>query len=196
MSTLILQLIITFTLYSMVQSSPIYLDPTVENQKVLEKSLYCAARSLYNAVGQLRTASYTLPPLPTVDINSNTEEFMNSIFHDFSHRCQYFTTTMILKHQLQEHLFYNADTALDISSENIEKLSTILTSLQTMADIFNDMEFNKDNRRCEKLTPAQYQIMYHALYTNTTPLLESLKDDLEEWYRDRGLYEYPDVLRC
>ena len=196
MSSLIFQLIITFAFYLMTQSSPIYIDPTVENQKVHERSLFCAARSLYNAVGQLRKASYTLPHLPTIDINNNTEEFINSMYHDFSERCQYFTTTMTLKHQLQDHLFINADTALDFNAENIEKFSTILTSLQTMADTFNNMEFNKENRRCEQFTPVQYQIMYYVLYTSTTPLLKSLKDDLEGWYRDSGLYEYPDVLHC
>ena len=183
----------------MIQSAPIersaenVMTKEEMNQRELEKNLYCAAQSLHNAVGQLRLASYTLPPLPKVNISSNTEAIMDRMVHHFSYRCKNFTEAMTLKHQLQDHLF-NTETAPDLSSHNINNLSTILGSLQTMANAFDRMELNKDNRRCVKLTPAQYKIMYYVRYTN--PLLVALNDDLEEWYRDSSLYDYPDERRC
>ena len=82
---------------------------------------------------------------------------------------------MTLKHKLQHHLF-NADVAPDFNN-----ISIILTSLQTMANTFNDLEFNDNNRRCVKLTPDQYKIMYKARYT--TPLLQSL-GDLAKWFQN------------
>jgi len=199
MSLFIIQVFIISALTLMIQSAPIerstenVMTKEEKNQRELEKSLYCAARSLHNAVGQLRTASYTLPPLPKVNISSSTEAIMNKILHLFSYRCKNFTEAMTLKHQLQDHLF-NADTAPDLSSGNAKILSTILTSLQTMANTFDDMEFNKDSRRCIKLTPAQYKIMYYVRYTN--PLLVALNDDLEEWYLESSLYDYPDERKC
>ena len=102
---------------------------------------------------------------------------------------------MVLKHQLQEHLFSTSiNSALKIDSDNHNNISTILTSLQTVANIFDDMQFNKDNSSCVKLTPAQYRIMYYVRYT--APLLESLKDDFQGWHRDDSLYEYPEVRHC
>ena len=100
---------------------------------------------------------------------------------------------MTLKHQLQDHLF-NTDNAPELNSDNANKLTTILTSLQTMANIFDDMKISEDNSRCVKLTPAQYKIMYYVRYT--APLLESLKHHLEGWYTDPSLYDYPEVRHC
>ena len=62
-----------------------------------------------------------------------------------------------------------------------------------MANIFNDMEFNKNNSRCAKLTPAQYKIVYCLRYTAS--LFESLKH-LGGWYTDPSLYDYPDKRHC
>ena len=97
-------------------------------------------------------------------MNKNIKTFMNKMFHQFSKLCKYFTKAMTLKHHLREHLF-NTDSALKINSDNHNNISTILTSLQTMANIFDDMQFNKDNSSCVKLTPAQYRIMYYVRYT-------------------------------
>ena len=163
------------------------------NQRMLENNIYCASQSLYITRGQLHNAGFTLPSLPPVDINSNTKTIANKMLHHSSNLCKYFTIVMTLKHQLQEHLF-TTDTAPELNSDNSKKLSTILTNLQTMADIFDDMQFNEDNSRCVKLTPAQYKIMYYVRYT--APLLESLKHHLGSWYRDSSLYEYPDVRHC
>ena len=163
-----------------------------KNQRELENTLYCAVESLYNAGGQLSDVNFTLPLFTQSDISNNTKENMNRTLRHFSDRCKYFTTAMTLKHQLQYHLFF-IDTTPNLNSDNAKRLSTILTSLQTMADVFNDMEFNKNNRICILLTPAQYEIVYHLQHS--TPLLESL-EDLNVWYQNRSLYEYPDVRHC
>ena len=63
---------------------------------------------------------------------------------------------MTLKHRLLDHIF-TASIAFDS-----KRLSTILTSLQTMASIFDEMELNKSNSRYVELTPAQYNMMYKA----------------------------------
>ena len=196
MPSLILQLLIISVFGLMVQSAPVNdvtkrSNSTVSkkemNQRSLENTMYCAAQSLYDAGKDLRDKSYTLPPLPKIDVNSNTKRNMNRMLHHFSDLCKYFTKAVTLKHQLQEHLF-NTDSAPQLNSDNHNKIATILTSLQTMANIFDDMQFNKDNSTCVKLTPAQYRIMYYVRYT--APLLESLKDDLQGWYRDDSLYAY------
>ena len=80
---------------------------------------------------------------------------------------------MTLKHRLSDRIF-NASIAAS------KRLSTILTSLQTMASIFDEMELNKSNSRCVELTLAQYNMMYKARY-NTTDLIRSL-DDVTKHY--------------
>ena len=196
----ILQLLIISAFGLMVQSAPVndVTERSAEskremNQRKLENNLYCAAQSLHHTQEDLEKAKFVLPSFPQADINNNIKTIINKMFHRFSNLCKNFTKVMILKHQLQEYLFNN-DTAPELNFDNAKKLSTILTSLQTMADIFDDMQFNKDNSRCVKLTPAQYRIMYYA--QKTSPLLKSLKHHLERWYRDDSLYEYPEVRHC
>ena len=195
-SFIILQLLIISAFGLMVQSADVTKRSAVSkkemNQK-LENTLYCAAQSLYHAREDLEKAKFILPSLPQADINNNIKTIMNKMFHHFPKLCKNFTKVMILKHQLQDHLFNN-DTAPELNSDNAKKLSTILTGLQTMANTFDDMQFNKYNSRCVKLTPAQYRIMYYA--RKASPLLKSLKHDLEGWYRDDSSYEYPEVRHC
>ena len=164
-----------------------------EMKQKLENTLYCAAQSLHHAREDLENVEFILPSLPQADISNNIKTIINKTFHHFSYLCKNFTKVMTLKHQLLEHIFNN-DTASELNSDNAKKLSTILTSLQTMANVFNVLQFNKHNSRCVKLTPAQYRIMYYA--QKTSPLLKSLKHHLERWYRDDSLYEYPEVRHC
>ena len=170
-----------------------------EVQRLFEKDLYCAATSLRNTAGKLRL-KLTLPPYPQIDINVNTEKIMNATFDHFSKECRNFTIAMILKHQLQDFLF-NTDVitpqisdTIELNSDNIKRVSTILTNLQTMASIFDDMQFSKHHSSCVRLTPIQYKIMYHVRYSDI-PLLQSLKD-MEDWALDESYYEYPDVRHC
>ena len=196
MPSFILQLLIISAFGLMVQSAPVN-DVTkrstdmVMTQRKLENNLYCAAQSLHSARQKLEAAEFTLPSLLQADIDNTTETIANKTFNHFSDRCKHFTIAVTLKHQLQEHLF--SDISVELNSDEAKELTTILTSLQSFANIFNDMELNENNSRCVKLTPDQYKIMYYVRYT--APLLESLKDDLDGWYRDPSLYEY-DVRHC
>ena len=111
MSSFILQLLIISAFGLMAQSAPVNNDVTKRsavskkemNQRKLENNLYCAAQSLYDAGEDLRDKKYTLSPLPKINVNSNTKRNMNRMLHHFSDLCKYFTKTMTLKHQLQEH---------------------------------------------------------------------------------------------
>ena len=169
----------------MAQAAPITLTKRapliMTNQTVLESRLYCAAKDLYNARGQLSRRNLQDAEYKTDDSKAK------KLFNLFSDRCKEFTVAMTFKHQLLDDIF-KADTAPDL---NTEKLSTILTSLQTMSDIFNDMELNENDRRCVELIPTQYKIMYKARYT--TSVLQSL-GDLDKWYRDPDLH--PDMKDC
>ena len=189
----ILQLSIISALGLMAQSAPINTMInkrstqkicTYENVTVvltaLENRIYYAAVDLHNANGQLHRAKYNLRPsdLPKIDINTKTE-IANKLYNLSSYRCKQFTTVMILKHRLQDYIF-NADS--ELNTENVtEYLSIILTSLQIMADSFNDIEISITNKRCVKFAPAQYKIMYYAKYTS---LLEILTDYSSGWYQD------------
>ena len=177
MSSFILQLSLISVFGLMVQSAPIHLTKrstcTKGNVSVLEKRLYCAARDLHDANGQLKKY---LSSLSEIVINNTetihkTKKIASETFSTFSYRCQHFTKVMTLKLQLQDHLFSAENTSY--INQNAKQLAKMLTSLQTMANTFDDIEFDRDNRRCIKLTPAQYKIL---------TLLESFANDLKGWY--------------
>ena len=52
-----------------------------------------------------------------------------------------------LKYQVQDLLFNNATTT-ELTTDNIQNLSEILTSLQTMGTALGDLQFHKDHSRC------------------------------------------------
>ena len=204
-----LQLVlITSVICLMVQSAPVNVGNDhlqkrssyiSENQRVFEKDLYCAAMSLRNTARKLRL-NLTLPSYPQVDINVKTETIMNATFDYFSKECKNFTTAMMIKHQLQDFLF-NTDVitpelsvTTELNSDNIKRVATILTNLQTMANTFDNMQFSKHRSSCVRLTPIQYTIMYHVRYSNIS-LLQSLKD-MESWALDESYYEYPEARHC
>jgi len=88
---------------------------------------------------------------------------------------------MTLKHQLLNDLF-KTDTAPDLNIKDPEKLSTILTSLQTMSDIFNDMELNEV---CRAYT--------NSIQDHVQGTIQSL-GDLDKWYRNPDLQ--PNMKDC
>ena len=194
MSSFILQLLVISAFGLMIQCAPVN-DVTKrstdkkENEKKLEKRLYCTAESLYHAQEDLEKVNFNLPSLPQDDIDKTTKAIANKIFDHFSDQCKHFTKVMTFKHLLQEHLFSNDSTSsVLLESDNAKTLSIILTNLQSLAKIFNDLELNENNSRCVKLTPAQYRIMYYVRYT--TPLLKSWKNDITDWYRSDVLYKH------
>ena len=188
---IILQLSIISTLGLMIQSAPINtmitkrstLMYTEKNLTIPEKRLYCAARDLYDATGNLRKAQYSLTrsDFPEIDIDIKNE-VVDKLYSLSSYRCKNYANVMILKHQLQDHIFNPNMTDLDLTTEHVGNIPIILTSLQTMADSFNDFELSIVNKRCVKFTPAQYQIMYYAKYNRKDSLLKLLKDNFEGWY--------------
>ena len=191
---IILQLSIISALGLMVRSAPINTMITKRSTgtknplTISEKRLYCAAKDLYDATGNLRKAQYSLTRshFPEIDIDVKTK-IVDKLYNLSSNRCKNYTIVMILKHQLQDHIFNPNMTDLDLSAEHVTgNISIILTSLQTMADSFNDFELRIVNKRCVKLTPAQYQIMYYVKYNRKDSLLKLLKDNFEGWYLEFG----------
>ena len=186
MPLFILQLLIISAFGLMIQSAPVndVIKRSTEKEEKLEKRLYCAAESLYHAREKV---NFILPSLPQVVIDKTTKAIANKTFNHFSDRCKHFTKVMTFKHLLQEHLFSD-NSCVVLDSDNAKTLSIILTSLQSLANTFNDMELNENNSRCVKLTPAQYRIMYYVQYT--APLLESWKNDITYWYQSDALYKH------
>ena len=169
MSSFILQLFVISAFGLMVQSA------LIDDVSTL---IFCAAESPYDEINDFKYANFTPSSL------NITKTIPNIMFNHFSDQCKNFTKAMTFKHLLQEHFFSN-DTALEVNPNDAKNLSTILTSLQSLANIFNDIEINEYSNRCVKLTPAQYRIMYYVQY-NTTSLLESWKDDIAHWYLAYG----------
>ena len=104
----------------MAQSAPVNDVSAVSkkmNQRKLENILYCSAQSLHHAREDLVKAKLILLSPPQADINKNIKTIINKMFHQFSKLCKCFTKAMVLKHQLQEHLF-NTDSALKINSDS------------------------------------------------------------------------------
>ena len=194
MSSFILQLLVISAFGLMVQSAPIH-DVTKRstdmNRKNLEMRLFCKTEFLYKEL----KVNFTVP-LTEDDNDTDTiaKRIANEIFNHFSFRCKHFTKAMTLKHRFQEHLFSN-NSRVALNSDNVKTLSTILTTLQLFAKIFNDLELIENNSRCVKLTPAQYRIMYYAQY-NTTSLLESWEKDIGDWYMSDDHYKAEGSKHC
>ena len=175
----------------MVQSAPIH-DVTKRstdmNRKNLEMRLFCKTEFLHKELNINFTED-------DYDIDTITKTIANQIFDHFSDRCKYFTKAMTLKHRLQEHLFSKDSTSSVVpDSDNVKRLPKILTYLQSVAKIINDLELIENNSRCVKLTSAQYKIMYYAL--KTAPLLESWKDDIREWFLNKNIYKVDGSRHC
>ena len=193
MSSFILQLLIILAFGLMVQSAPINdvtkrstHDKDMNQIKLLEMSLFCTAeKSILSNETRKELEDFNLiPPYISQDkINNTIKTIANKAFNHFSDRCKNFTKAMTLKHRFQEHLFSD-NISVELVSDNAKTLSRILTGLQSLAKIFNDLEFNQNNSRCVKLTPDQYRIMYHVLYT--APLLESYKAVIGNWFISDG----------
>ena len=184
---IIFQLSIISALGLMIQSAPINTmitkrsTGTEKSLTILDNRLKCAAKDLRDATGRLLKAS-NQSDIPEIKFDIKTEIGRN-FYNLSSSQCKSYTDVMILKHQLQDHIF---NTDLNLTAEHdAGDISIISTSLQTMADSFNDYEFCIANKRCVELTPAQYQIMHYVNYNQTDSLLKLLKDKFEGLYLPR-----------
>ena len=169
MSLFISQLLIILALGLMVQTAPISRTKRSTEAELREK-LKSEAEALINARGN--------QPTPNEPEFTNDDSTAAKVFNLSSTECQDFTIVMTLKHQVLDCIF-NA-IAQDHICDNLsmidsKKLSTILTSLQTMASIFNKLELIIKKSSCVELTPDQYKMMYEARY-NTTEVIQSLNE--------------------
>ena len=190
---IILQLSIISALGLMIQSAPINTminkrstpNCTGKDLTIPEERLFGAARDLHDATGKLHKAQYNHARLGFPEIDFDVEnETVDELYSLFSYLCKKYANVMILKHQLQDYIFNSNMTDLNLTAEDIAgNISIILTSLQTMADSFDDFEFSIFNKRCVKLTQAQYQIMYYVKRNQDASLLK-LKEDFDGWYKD------------
>ena len=136
-----------------------------ENKTV---AAYCAASRIHNGA---KTLSGTFAiNLTNTTINNITSTIMSKIVDDSSFECGNFTKTMSLKHQLLDYLLKQNDSA----SQQIELFSSMLVSLQTLANFWSDKIKNQINSHCVRLSAHGYRTMYYVLH-NTTSLVDSLE---------------------
>ena len=175
----------------MVQSAPVSRSLqkqglTAENS-TLESRIYCASSSIRNDIRwKLPIDICTIPKNQNanIDVKTLVDTILNS--DQLSLYCRNFIIAMSLKHQLQDFLFDNAIITPMLGSDNIQKLSQLLTNLQTMATAFDDLQYNRDYSRCVRLSAAQYKIICYVRHpANTTA---SLNEFADEWYLNEKLY--------
>ena len=203
----IVQLLIISAVAFMAQSAPLSENDDCESSraKILESAdsrtelqkhtvhLYCVANSLRNTVGNNRTAVQGVQ-LPNISIYNAT---WNKIFHHFSNECKNFITTLSLKHWLQEYLFNQTNAT--VLSQHIGPLHSMLVYLQTMAKIWDDIEFNVRSNSCVRLTATQYKMMYYVQYDDPS-LQQSLTNEADKWteeeYYKKHLNSVPSICNC
>ena len=212
----LLQFFIISVITIMVQSSPVKIDT---DEQLLQKAvmrtdvqnktvtLFCAAQSVQNTAAELLNLATLLQninqsTLHESDINNNTKAVINETFNYFSSECQNFTLAMSLKHQLQDYLFNQSNQDLNYEdteelSHQIKQLSSLLVPLQTMANIFDQLQFYKYTTNCPRLSSSEYKMMYQVQYS-TTSLLHSISKLGGNWSH-RLYYESrtkPDPRNC
>ena len=191
--SLTIQLITISLVVFMVQSVPVnQQNDTCESQrteimkeaKKRNKSqnqmvhLYCVANSLHNTVG---CHSELLQPiqLPKISINKTR---LSEIFDLLSYECKSYTTSLSLKQQLQQYLF---EQTTEVSEDAISPIYSILVYLQTMASIWDDIEFNNHGRRCVSLSETEYKMMHYVQYDDDDLLFNSLFTSAQTWFDNK-----------
>jgi len=134
---------------------------------------HCALRTLYYTAKELNS-TLTIQ-LPGSDIITNTN--LAKVFEKFSEICKKFTKAMSLKHYVQEYMLN--ETGPVLNSSQIESFSSTLVSLQTIANILDDIEFIEHKRRCVTLTETHYEKIYHVQYNGA--LLDQMIKQLGDW---------------
>ena len=198
MSSFIIQLLIISVVGLMVQSAPVSITDDHlhkrqakqrQDQTTLEKKLLCAAKIVHNT------------GVPTVTLNVPTkyagvnEVNGNQKYDQLTKYCMNFIMAMSLKHHLQDFLL-DTDTSSQLNSDNIGKLPTILTKLQTIANTFDDLQVVKHSSSCVTFTPDEFKTIYKYIkYTNTS-LLQAISDSALFWVNDEDIYEYLTDKHC
>ena len=85
----------------------------------------------------------------------------------------------------------------NLSNDNIEKLSLILTKLQTVANTFDDLQVNEHNSSCTRLTPEDSKTIYRYIPQTNASLLRAVYDMAKYWFdSDKEKYDFPGVLHA
>ena len=111
--------------------------------------LYCAANAV-QIIAQGLNGHPTQLDLAIATENRVTEIILNTAFQQFSNECKDFTLAMSLKHQLQDSLFRQKNQ--DLTPHQINRLSSILIYLQTIANSLNYIHSRQQSSHCVRLS--------------------------------------------
>ena len=141
--------------------------------------VYCAAIAVQTNAQILRDFN-----LSVATKNPIASIILNKTFQQFSNDCKNFTLAMSLKHQLQDSLFRqkNQDLLTSDDHQKINRLSSILIYLQTIADSLDDIHSRQQSSHCVRLSAHGYRMMYHVLLYDTTSLLTEIEKHGRRWY--------------
>ena len=192
MSSFIIQLLIISIVGLMVQSAPVsvtdnHLHKRQANERYrLENILFRAAAKVRNTAKHLNSTVTLNIPTQYAGVNKVDR---HPIYDQLTKYCMNFIMTMSLKHHLQD-LLLDTNTSSHLSSDNIGKLSVILIKLQTMANIFDDIQVVKHSSSCVTFTPDEFKTIYKYIkYTNIS-LLQAIFDMADFWTNDKDSYEH------
>ena len=195
MSSFIIQLLIISIVCLIVQSAPVsvtdnHLHKRQANEQYrLENILFLAATKVRNTANSLKSTVILNVPTQYAGVNKVDR---HPIYDQLTKYCMNFIMTMSLKHHLQD-LLLDTNTSSQLNSDNIGNLSVILTKLQTMANIFDDIQVGKHSSSCVTFTPDEFKTIYKYIeYTNTS-LLQAILDMATPWASDPNYYKHPEA---
>ena len=200
MSLFIIQLLIISVVGLMVQSAPVSVtddhlqkrqaEKTTKKstQQKLEKRLFNAAGGVFNGAGGLIKDKVTLNVPEGYEEASGIDTDLQ--YDNLARYCMHFIMAMSLKHHLQDLLLDTTITS-GLSNDIIEKLSVMLTKLQTVANTFDDLQVNEHNSSCTRFTPKDYKTIYQYIPHTDASLLQTIHQIAQFWNQDKSLYDYP-----
>ena len=150
-----------------------------ENKTVI---LYCAANAV-QIIARCLNGNATQLNLTIATENPVTEIVLKTTFQQFSNECKDFTLAMSLKHQLQDSLFRQKNQGL--IPHQINRLSSILIYLQTIANSLDDIHSRQQSSHCVRMSAHGYRMMYHVQY-NTTSLLTEIETKGKRWVKNES----------
>ena len=159
----------------------------------MKKKLYCAATEVLYGANSLNTSNVTLDI--EVDRNNASMTPAEIVMQKLTKYCSNFTMAMTLKHHLQD-LLLDTNTSSRLNSDSIGKLSVILTKLQTIANIFDDIQVGVHSSRCVRFTPDQFKTIYKYITYINTSLLQAIIKSAFFWVNDDDFYEYLTGKHC
>jgi len=154
------------------------------NRSKLEH-LYCTLRTLYNTTKHLNS-TFTIQ-LSGSDVINNTK-----VFEEFSPFCKNFTKAMSLKHHAQEYILNENGPVLDPSQ--VESYYSMLVSLQTITNIWDDIEFIQHKKRCVMLTATHYEKIYYVDYNGA--LLDEMTRQVGFWLKEYAFRVPGNIVTC